>query len=86
MSEFVLFLVIVALCGLIGWIDYNNRKERQKLIQAIMSKTAQDLKDFELADKISFESPKMPDIPPEFEEVNELSDEDFDKHIIKGQQ
>ena len=86
MSEFILFLVIAVLCGLLGWVDYNNRKERQKLIQAIMSRSPQDFKDFELADKISFEAPKTSDIPAEFQEVSELDDEDFEKHIIKGQQ
>lgn len=79
MSEFILFLVIVSLSGLIGWQEYQNRKERTKLINAVMSKTAQDLVNFDLAEKVEI---KQTPIEEDFTAVEDLSDKEFDKHIL----
>lgn len=82
MSEFILFLVIAVLAGLLGFEKYENRKERNKFIQAIMSKTAQDLKDFELADKIKFDVPTQPEYP-DMTAVEDLNEKDFTKHVLE---
>ena len=82
-SEVILLLVIIALGVLIGWDRYENRKERQKLIQAIMSKSAQDLVNFEMAEKVEKINPNQPLINPEdFTAESELSDKEFEKYSL----
>ena len=81
MSEIILLLVIIALGTLIGWDRYENRKERQKLIQAIMSKSAQDMVNFEMADKVK-EIKQEPMIPEGLEAESELNDKDFKKYAL----
>lgn len=74
MTEVTLLLVIVALCGLIGWQDFNNRKERKVFINAIKSKTAQDYKDMELLDKVEPKvEPPAEDTPLEDVDVDRFS-------------
>jgi predicted negative regulator of RcsB-dependent stress response len=75
-------LVIVALIGLIGWQEWNNRKERAKLMNAIVGKNAQEIATLDLADKtdIKAKTENKPDIVP----MDNLSEDDFDK-IIKKQ-
>lgn len=51
MIEITLSLVIVSLIGLIAWLDYNQRKERKSLLNAIMAKNTNDLVNLNLADK-----------------------------------
>ena len=82
MTDLILFLVIGALCGLIAWDRYENRKERQKLIQAIMSKSAQDMVNFEMAEKISLTPPQPLINPDDFTAESELTDKEFNKHIL----
>lgn len=85
MSEFILFLVIAALCGLLGYDRYEGRKERQKLIQVIMSRNAQDLKDFELTEKLQFDKNPLPSEIFNNEDliaVEQLSEKEFDKHVL----
>ena len=82
MSEIILLLVIIALGALIGWDRYENRKERQKLIQAIMSKSAQDMVNFEMAEKINITPPQPLINPDDFTAESELSDKEFNKHIL----
>ena len=83
MSEVILLLVIVALCALIGWDRYENRKESQKLIQAIMSKSAADLVNFEMAEKSEKIHPNPPLInPDEFTAEHELNDKEFEKYSL----
>lgn len=67
--------------GLIGWQDYNNRKERQKLIQAILSKSAQDMANFELAEKVVKIDPNF-QVSDDLINIADLSDEEFQKKII----
>lgn len=79
MTEITLTVVIAILCGLIGWSDYNNRKERKSLLNALKSKDAIEMANLDLADKtqVKVEVPKPSDlIPPE-----NLSQEDWEKAI-----
>lgn len=79
MIEFVLLLVIVALCGLIGWMDWNNRKERKSLFNAIMSKNTEDLINLEAVDKITDkEEPKE-----ELTSFDDLDDGEFDQFVLR---
>ena len=77
--EIILVVVILILCALLGWKEREGRLERNKLINALLSKNAQDLANLELADKtqIKAELPKEPNfVPPE-----NLSQEDWEKVI-----
>lgn len=82
MIDFILFLVIVAQCGLISWLEYNNRKERQKLIQAIMSRSASDLANFEFVDKIKSVEPNPIVDNSDLINISDLTDEEFQKNVI----
>ncbi len=80
-----LTLVIITLCSLMGWMEYNNRKERKSLLNAILSKDTNDMVNLELADKteIKAETPKNHDLVA----MDQTSDEDFDraiKEVIDG--
>jgi hypothetical protein len=82
MIEIILLLVILTLCGLIGWMEYQNRKERSKLFNAILSKNVNDFKDLEIADKthIDIKPLKNPDTIP----MEGLTDEDWFQTEIEG--
>jgi predicted negative regulator of RcsB-dependent stress response len=73
-------LVIIALCTLIGWQEYQNRKEKQRLINIIISKNTQELRDLEIADqtKIKVDTKAKPE---EFIPEADLTDKEFDKLI-----
>lgn len=77
-------ITIIALLGLLGWEKYQNRLERNKYLNAILSKDAQEMANLDMADKTKIEvkdSPKseFPDLIPE----EELNQEDFDKFVLK---
>jgi predicted negative regulator of RcsB-dependent stress response len=73
--------VIFALVILIGWQEWNNRKERAKLINAILGKTVQEIASLDLADKTVIKAKtEKPEITP----FENMSEEDFGK-IIKTQ-
>jgi hypothetical protein len=83
MSEFILFLVIAALATLLGWDRHENRKEREKLINTIISRTAQDLANLELAEKVKEIDPNPPaTTDPDLINIADLTDEEFQKQII----
>ena len=75
MTEAILFLVIVTLTSLIGWMDYNNRKERKSYLNALIAKNAEEAVSLELASNTKIEAKKeeQPDIVP----LDSLSDEEF---------
>lgn len=74
-----LVLVIAILCILIGWMDYNNRKERKDLINAIKAKDAVELANLQLADKTEIKV--KPEKEPDLVELSNLSDDEFNKAI-----
>lgn len=77
-------LVIVVLCALLGWKEYQGRKERRELIQAIVSKNAAELANLQTIDKLHIEPSKEeanPDLIPE----QQLTDEEWGKFIQQQQ-
>lgn len=76
----ILVVVIVALIGLIAWQEWNNRKERAKLINAIIGKNAQEVASLDLADKTEIKvKPTQTDVIPE----ENMSDDDWKEQIKK---
>ena len=78
-TEIVLSIVILILCGLLGWKEREARIERAKFINALLAKNAQDMVNLDLADKtqIKAEVPKQSD----FVSPDNLSQEDWEKAI-----
>ena len=74
-------IVIIALVVLIGFQEFQNRKERNKLINALISKDAKELADLEFREKLKPEpiEEKLPDMVP----LDELTEDEFDKFIKK---
>mgnify|MGYP001599524813 CR=1 FL=1 len=81
--EIMLVIVILALCGLLAWKERESRLERSKLINAIISKSAQDMTNLELADKTKIET-NIPQIRPDLVPESELNDETFTKMMKEG--
>ena len=78
--NWILTIVIAVLVGLIAWQEWNNRKERAKLINAIIGKNAQEVASLDLADKTEISNkPPHVDIMP----LENMDEEDFDKVIKK---
>ena len=74
-----LTFVIIALCSLIGWMEYNNRKERKSLLNAILSKDVSDMVNLELTDKTEIKAEKTR--KHDLVAMEQASGEDFDKAI-----
>ena len=83
MIDIILSVVIVALCVLIGWQEYQNRKEKNHLINIIISKNTQEVRDLDIAGqtKIKVETKSL---EPDFVAESELTDEEFSKAIKNG--
>ena len=79
--NWILVVVILALIGLIGWQEYQNRKERAKMLNAIMGKNAQEIASLDLADKtdIKAKTQTKSDIVP----LENLPEDEFEKIIKK---
>lgn len=76
--------VIIALVALLGWDKYQNRKERAKFLNAIMSKNAQDMVNLDLADKTDIKASAPPQaVAPDLIPEEQISDEDFEKYVLK---
>lgn len=71
--------VIIALVVLLGFQEWQNRKERAKLINAVLSKNASEMASLEFVDKVKPEDTK-PVIDP-MVSTADMSDEEFDKYI-----
>lgn len=44
MTEFLMFLVILALLAFIGWLHYDHRIERERLINRLIAKTPSEVR------------------------------------------
>lgn len=78
-GEIALVLTVFALCALIAWLDWNNRKERSKLVNAIVAKTPEQLRDLEFVEKVQPANmkPTTPDLTP----VEAMSQVEFDTYL-----
>lgn len=79
MSEVILLLVIIVLAGLLAYRERENRIERGKLINALMSKNAAELANLEFVDRVKPQDTK-PILDP-MVATADMSDEEFDKFI-----
>ena len=83
MTEIALVLVIIGLGVLIGWKERENRLLNNKLINALLARNAQDMKDFEMIEKTKEIDVNPSPFPPEFTAVEDMSDDEFDKRVIR---
>lgn len=77
MTEIILTLVIISLVSLVAWLDYNNRKERSKLVNLIASKSVEEAVALTQADKPAPKSSPNSDLVS----LGDLDDETFNKVI-----
>ena len=76
--EIILGSIIMALISVLVYERYENKKERLKMLNALMSRTPEQFRDLELTDKVKpIETPKRS--APEFIAESELTDEQFRK-------
>lgn len=75
--EILLGFTILAFMGFLIYREKHFSEEKRQLIHALKAK---DVQEFVTAEKVA-ESKPEPELPPEFIQEQDLSDEDFDKHI-----
>ena len=80
MTEIIFIVVILILCGLIGWKEREARLERAKLINAILAKNAQEMANLDLADKTVIKT-NVPEKKPDLVPIENLDQETFEKVI-----
>ena len=78
MTEIIFIVVILILCGLIGWKEHESRLERNKLINALLAKNAQEMANLDLADKTVIKA-NVPEGKPDLVNVENLDNETFEK-------
>ena len=79
MSEIILSVVILALIGFIAYDKYEMRKERNKYINALLSKDAAQLRDLEFTEKLKI--PKEEKVPNDLIDTKDLTDEQFMEQV-----
>lgn len=79
MIDIVLLAVISALVTLVAYKDKVAKEERDKLVNALLAKNAQELRDLQIADKVKVEptQPEKPDLIP----TDTLTDEEWEQKI-----
>ena len=82
-ADLVLGGLIVAL--IVGHFFYvkETNKEKSKLINALISKNAEELRDLELTEKVRPITPEIPEEPVLVPE-SELTDEEFEEKVVNG--
>ena len=82
MTESILVFVILAQSIFIAFLEWNNRKERKTMLNAILSQKSDEvinkMTSLELTDKTQVNINNT-EAPPEYTEVSASSDELFDK-------
>lgn len=79
MIEIILAFTVACLIGLLFYEKYTHNLERKELVNAIIAKTPEQLRDLKMADKVKPIQPEK--IQREFIPEQDLSDEEFKKHI-----
>lgn len=80
MTELIFGVIIVSLLAGFMFFIREEKRERAKLINALIAKTAQDAVNLGLTDKLAPLKPqeeKAPDMVP----LDQLTEEEFDNHI-----
>ena len=88
MIEVVLLLVIIALCALLGWFDWNNRKERKSLLNALQAKNALEFSQLEMTDKtkIEIKEPQADEMNEDYVSMDQLTNDEFKKHVFSNEE
>lgn len=74
--------VILILCVLLGYKDYQARKERKELINALIARNATELGNLTVAEKVKPQIAKNDEeLNPDLIPVGDLTDEEFEKYI-----
>ena len=82
MTEIIFGAIIVGLMGLLVYEKYENKQERSKFINALLSKTPEQFRDLELTEKVKpIEAPQKAE--PEFVAEQDMSDKEFQEMIKK---
>ena len=80
MNEIILFLVILSLCGLLYVLNNANVKEKKLLIHALFAKSAQDMQNMTLAEKVEIKKIEEKD---KLVEPHDMTEQEFEKFIEK---
>ena len=73
---------VVTLAVFAGYI-YLENKEKQKTINALISKSSQDFLNAELSDKMNkVPTTTQPDLREDLKELSELTNEEFDSKVL----
>ena len=80
--EIILGFTILLICGLLAYEKHQNKKVVEKLTNALIAKSAQELTQMDMADRVAVVQPveTKPDLIPE----DELSDKEFDERVLGG--
>ena len=82
MTEIVFGVVIITLIVAFAFYVVENNKERDRLINAIVAKTPEQLRDLNMADKVKIHATvPMADQQPDLTPLENVSEEEFDEHI-----
>jgi nitrogen fixation-related uncharacterized protein len=81
MIEIALAIVAVAQSGLLWYVLNSQKEERNKLINAVLAKNAEELANLDVIDKIKPQ--KKPKIDDAMIPVENLSDDDFKKYVLE---
>ena len=81
MMEIALVIVALAQSGLLWYVLNSQKEERAKLINALISKNPQDMVELQAIDKPrpTFQEKEETMVP-----LEDLSDEDFMKKVVRG--
>ena len=82
-TDIILLGVILILCGLLGWKEREGRLERNKLINALLAKNANEMANLDLADKTQIKT-EVPQRESDFIPPENLSQKDWEKVALNG--
>jgi len=82
MIEIALVIIALAQSGLIWYILNSQKEERNKLINAVLAKNAEELVNLEAVDKVK--PKKLVVEEDKMTPIEQLSDDDFKKFVLRG--
>lgn len=79
----ILAITNLGTLGFVAWYIYLESKEKAKTINALIAKNSQEFLNHEMADKTeSIKVSPQTNLEKDMEELQDMSDSDFTKHII----